>query len=114
MGASALQLLLTVVGVFGSTTAFRFYDRWASRKAKEEAEMRKVERDDQNSVRDDLRERVASLESKLEAEYREKFDLLKAIADLKAEVASLRTKLELLSVPQTAKKEGAPRRKKAR
>ena len=114
MGAQILQLLVTVVGVFGSTAAFRFYDRRAARQAKEEAEMRKGEREDHNAVRDDLRERVASLESKLEAEYREKFDLLKAIADLKAEVASLRTKLELLSLPQPAKKETAPKRKKAR
>lgn len=73
--------------------------------------MRKGERDEHNAVRDDLRERVATLESKLEAEYREKFDLLKAIADLKAEVASLRTKLELLSVPQPAKKKVRTRKK---
>lgn len=114
MGDHLLQLLITVISVLGSTTAFRFYDKRASRKAKEEAEMRKDEREDHNAVRDDLRERVASLESKLEAEYREKFDLLKAIADLKAEVASLRTKLELLSLPQPAKKGTAPKRKKAR
>ncbi len=114
MGEQLLQLLMTVIGVLGSTTAFRFYDRRAARRVKEEADMRKGERDDHNAVRDDLRERVASLESKLEAEYREKFDLLKAIADLKAEVASLRTKLELLSIPQPAKKGAAPKRKKER
>ena len=111
MGEQLLQLLMTVVGVFGSTAAFRFYDRKAARKMKEEADMRKGERDDHNAVRDDLRERVASLENQLEAEHREKVDLLKAIADLKAEVASLRTKLELLALPQPAKKKVRAKRK---
>jgi predicted nuclease with TOPRIM domain len=41
---------------------------------------------------------VTSLEAKLEAEYREKVELLKMMGELKAEVAALRTKLELMTM----------------
>jgi low affinity Fe/Cu permease len=93
-----LQLAVTLVGVFGSTTAWKFWERRLAMKAKEDSEVRKSEREDHVTVRDDLRERVTSLEAKLEAEYREKVDLLKMMADLKAEVAVLRTKLEMMTM----------------
>ena len=94
----ALQVVATVLAVFGSTTAFKFYERWLAQRAKEASEVRRGEREDHVTLRDDLRERVTSLEAKLEAEYREKTELLRMLGDLKAEVASLRTKLELLTM----------------
>lgn len=98
IGQHALQLLATVAAVFGSATAWKFYERWLGQRAKEASEVRRGEREDHVTVRDDLRERVTSLEAKLEAEYREKVELLKMLGDLRAEVASLRTKLELLTM----------------
>ena len=93
-----LQLGATVVAVFGSATAFKFYERWLGQRAKEASEVRRGERDDHVTLRDDLRERVTSLEAKLEAEYREKTELLRMLGDLKAEVAALRTKLEMMTI----------------
>ncbi len=93
-----LQLVATIAAVFGSATAFKFYERWLGQRAKEANEVRRGERDDHVTLRDDLRERVTSLEAKLEAEYREKTELLRMLGDLKAEVAALRTKLELMTM----------------
>lgn len=90
-------VIVTVAGVLGSNTAWRFYDKRAATKAREDSEVRKNAHEDHVTLRDDLRERVASLENKLESEYREKFDLMKSIAELKAQVAELKTKLELMS-----------------
>ncbi len=92
------NLLASFVGVLGSTAAWKFWERRAAARARLDGEMRRGERDDHVTVRDDLRERVASLETKLEAEYREKIELLKVVGDLKAEVAALRTKLDLITV----------------
>jgi hypothetical protein len=98
IGQHALQLLATVAAVFGSATAWKFYERWLGQRAKEASEVRRGEREDHVTLRDDLRERVTSLEAKLEAEYREKVELLKMLGDLRAEVAALRTKLELITM----------------
>lgn len=97
-GQHALQVVATVLAVFGSATAWKFYERWLAQRAKEASEVRRGERDDHVTLRDDLRERVTSLETKLEAEYREKVELLKMLGELKAEVAALRTKLELMTM----------------
>ena len=106
------QVALTLLGVMSSTTAWKFYERRVASKAREDSEVRKNAHDDHVTVRDDLRERVASLETKLEAEYREKVDLLKSLAELKAQVAELKTKLELMSfAPRTR---AAPARKPAK
>lgn len=107
------QVALTLVGVMTSTTAWKFYERRAASKAREDSEVRKNAHDDHVTLRDDLRERVASLETKLEAEYREKVDLLKALAELKAQVAELKTKLELMSfAPRRAASARKPAKKK--
>lgn len=98
LGQHALQLVATAAAVFGSATAWKFYERWLGQRAKEASELRRGERDDHVTLRDDLRERVTSLEAKLEAEYREKVELLKMMGELKAEVAALRTKLELMTM----------------
>ena len=98
-----IPVIVTVAGVLGSNAAWRFYDKRAASKAREDGEMRKNAHEDHVTLRDDLRERVSSLESKLESEYREKVDLLKAIAELKAQVAELKTKLELMSFAPRAR-----------
>ena len=106
-------VIATVAGVLGSNAAWRFYDKRAAVKAREDSEVRKNAHEDHVTLRDDLRERVTTLESKLENEYREKFDLLKSIAELKAQVAELKTKLELMSfAPRARPARAAPKKVK--
>ena len=99
----AFTLLTSLAGVLGSNTAWKFYEKRTASKAREDSEVRKNAHEDHVTLRDDLRDRVSSLENKLESEYREKVDLLKAIAELKAQVAELKTKLELMSFAPRAR-----------
>ena len=64
-----IVVALTTAGtVLGSSAAWRFWERRASDKLKRE----ELERKDDNLFRDDLRERVAALEAKLEKSDKEK------------------------------------------
>jgi predicted RNase H-like nuclease (RuvC/YqgF family) len=76
-------VLITAITVLGSTSAFRYYERRALHK----------ERDDE-FIRHDCKDRISKLEALLEESSREKDDLRNLILKLTAEVAELRTKVE--------------------
>ncbi len=80
------SVLITAVTVLGGTSAFRFYEKRAMRK----------ERDDE-FIRHDCKDRIAKLEALLAQSSREKDEMRKQILDLVSEVASLRTEIKYLT-----------------
>jgi septal ring factor EnvC (AmiA/AmiB activator) len=79
-------LLITVITVLGSTAAFRYYEKRAMHK----------ERDD-DFIRHDCKDRISKLEALLTESAKEKDEMRKQILDLVSEVASLRTEIKYLN-----------------
>ena len=84
------SVLITAITVLGGTTAFRYYEKRAMRK----------ERDDE-FIRHDCKDRIAKLEALLEKSSQEKDEMRQQILDLVAEVASLRTEIKYLTDRRT-------------
>ena len=84
------SVLITAITVLGGTTAFRYYEKRAMRK----------ERDD-DFIRHDCKDRIAKLEALLEKSAQEKDEMRQQILDLVAEVASLRTEIKYLTDKRT-------------
>jgi septal ring factor EnvC (AmiA/AmiB activator) len=80
------SVIITAITLLGGTTAFRFYEKRAMRK----------ERDDE-FIRHDCKDRIAKLEALLEKSSQEKDEMRQQILDLVAEVASLRTEIKYLT-----------------
>ena len=90
------SVLITAITVLGGTTAFRYYEKRAMRK----------ERDDE-FIRHDCKDRIAKLEALLVESSREKEELRKMVLQLTKEVAALSTKVEFFergNTPITAVK----------
>jgi hypothetical protein len=84
------SVVITAITVLGGTTAFRFYEKRAMRK----------ERDDE-FIRHDCKDRITKLEALLERSSREKDEMRQQILDLVSEVASLRTEIKYLTDRRT-------------
>lgn len=80
------SLLIAVISVLGSAAAFRFYEKRAINK----------ERDD-DFIKHDCKDRISKLEALLVESSREKDDLRKMVLDLTKEVAALTVKVEFLT-----------------
>jgi predicted RNase H-like nuclease (RuvC/YqgF family) len=80
------SVLIAVVSVLGSAAAFRFYEKRALNK----------ERDD-DFIRHDCKDRIAKLEALLVQSATEKDDLRKMVLELTKEVAALSVKVEYLT-----------------
>lgn len=78
-------IIITAITVLGSTSAWNFYSKKLEKKREEEQEYKW-----------DCRTRIEKLEYLLQESSREKDDLRKTILDLTEEIASLRTKVEIL------------------
>ena len=76
-------VLLTAVTVLGSAGAWRFYERRALHKER-----------DEDFIRHDCKDRISKLEALLVESAREKDELRKMVLELTREVAALRTKVE--------------------
>jgi hypothetical protein len=87
MNDNIYTVLLTAITVLGGTTAFRFYEKRAMRK----------ERDDE-FIRHDCKDRISKLEALLVASAREKDELRTMVLNLTKEVAALTVKVEFLSI----------------
>jgi phage shock protein A len=77
------SVLITALTVLGGTSAFRYYEKRAMRK----------ERDDE-FIRHDCKDRIAKLETLLENASKEKDELRSMVLELTKEVAALRVKVE--------------------
>ena len=80
------SVLITAITDLSGTSAFRYYEKRAQRK----------ERDDE-FIRHDCKDRIAKLEALLEKSSQEKDEMRQQILDLVAEVASLRTEIKYLT-----------------
>ena len=80
------SVLITAITVLGGTTAFRFYEKRAMRK----------ERDDE-FIRHDCKDRIAKLEALLAQSSKEKDEMRGMILDLTKQVAALTVKVEYLT-----------------
>jgi hypothetical protein len=80
------SVLITAITVLSGTSAFRYYEKRAQRK----------ERDDE-FIRHDCKDRISKLEALLERSSLEKDEMRQQILDLVAEVASLRTEIKYLT-----------------
>ena len=83
-------VLITAMTVLGGTTAFRYYERRAMHREK-----------DEDFIRHDCKDRISKLEALLEESSREKDELRNLILKLTSEVAELRTKVDFLSQENT-------------
>lgn len=79
-------VLLTAVTVLGSAGAWRFYERRAMHKEK-----------DEDFIRHDCKDRISKLEALLESSSREKDELRNMVLALTKEVAALSVKVEFLT-----------------
>ena len=89
-------------GVVGKQ-AWDFYKNKSNLNFKEKDNARKdvkeeklLDRKERNEFKDDLKERVAALEVKLEGALKAKEDLLEQVGELKAKLAKIEVKLEIL------------------
>ena len=78
-------VLITAITVLGSASAWRFYEKRAERK----------ERDD-DFIRHDCRDRIAKLEALLTSSSQEKDSMRTTILELTEKVAQLTVKVEFL------------------
>lgn len=86
------QTIITIVTVLGSAGAWQFYQSRLKLKHQE----RKEDKGEQTLFRDDLRERVAVMEEKLEQAYKEKAATQAKLTEVLQELAEYKVRLEFL------------------
>jgi hypothetical protein len=75
-----------VIGVLGSASAWRFYEKRSMRKER-----------DEEFIRHDCKDRISKLEALLQASSREKDEMRQTILKLTQQVAELTVKVDFLS-----------------
>jgi hypothetical protein len=85
-------IIITAVTVLGSTGAWTYYQN----RLKLKYDSKKEDKTDQNLFRDDLRERVAVLESKLESERAAKEKTTEEVIELRTKLTEYKIRLEFL------------------
>jgi peptidoglycan hydrolase CwlO-like protein len=95
------SVLITAITVLGGTTAFRYYEKRAMRK----------ERDDE-FIRHDCKDRISKLEALLESSSKEKDELRNMVLSLTKEVAALSVKVEFLTKENDKLEKSLPKTKK--
>jgi len=83
--ANIWTVLVTVVTVLGSASAWRFYEKKSMRKER-----------DEEFIRHDCKDRISKLEALLENSSREKDEMRQTILKLTEQVAALAVKVEYL------------------
>jgi hypothetical protein len=83
---SIWTVLITIVGVLGSASAWRFYEKRSMRKER-----------DEEFIRHDCKDRISKLEALLQESSREKDDMRKTILKLTEQVSALTVKVEFLT-----------------
>lgn len=85
-------IIITVVTVLGSTGAWTYYQN----RLKLKYQSQKEDKTDQNLYRDDLRERVAVLEEKLEQERNQKEKTAHELVKVMTQLTEYKVRLEFL------------------
>jgi hypothetical protein len=79
-------VLITLIGVLGGGSAWRYYEKRAIRKER-----------DEEFIRHDCKDRISKLEALLQESSREKDDMRKTILKLTEQVSALSVKVEFLT-----------------
>ena len=83
---SIYTVLITAITVLGGSTAFRFYEKRALHRER-----------DEDFIRHDCKDRISKLEALLEESAKEKDELRSLVLKLTEQVAELRVKVEYLT-----------------
>jgi len=83
------SVLITAITVLGGSAAFRFYEKRAEKKDK-----------DDDFIRHDCKDRISKLEALLEQSSKEKDEMRKQILELSTMVAKLQTQINYLQDKQ--------------
>jgi phage shock protein A len=86
---SIWAVLITLITTLGGASAFRFYEKRALRRER-----------DEDFIRHDCKDRIAKLEMLLEASSKEKDELRDMVLKLTKEVAALSVKVEFFEKHQ--------------
>jgi hypothetical protein len=84
---SIYTVIITAITVLGGSQAFRFYEKRAMHRER-----------DEDFIRHDCKDRISKLEALLEESAKEKDEMRNLILKLTSEVAELRVKVEYLTV----------------
>ena len=84
------SVVITAITVLGGSQAFRYYEKRAMRKEK-----------DEEFIRHDCKDRITKLETLLVESSKEKDELRNLVLKLTAEVAELRVKVEFFESNRT-------------
>jgi peptidoglycan hydrolase CwlO-like protein len=95
------SVLITAITVLGGTGAWRYYEKRALNK----------ERDDE-FIRHDCKDRISKLEGLLEAAGKEKDELRMMVLELTKEVAALSVKVEYLTKENDKLEKALPKTRK--
>lgn len=95
------SVLITAITVLSGTTAFRFYEKRAQRREK-----------DDEFIKHDCKDRISKLEALLEASSKEKDDLRNMVLALTKEVAALSVKVEFLTKENDKLEKSLPKAKR--
>ena len=86
MDNNIISILVTAITVLGGSTAWRYYERRAMHREK-----------DEDFIRHDCKDRISKLEALLERSATEKDELRNMVLGLTKEVAALTVKVEFLT-----------------
>ena len=92
MSESVITIAITLITVLGSAGAWKFYDG----RLNKINDQRKIEREDENLYREDLRNRINNLEQLLIESAKEKSKMVDTIIHLTRQVATLETQVKYL------------------
>ena len=92
MNDNLTSTIITIATVLTSAGAWQFYQNRLKLKHKEKVE----DRSEQTLFRDDLRERVAILEQKLEEAYESKAKTERRLTEVMTQLAEYKVRLEFL------------------
>lgn len=96
------SVLITAITVLGGASAFRYYEKRAQRKER-----------DEEFIRHDCKDRIAKLEILLQESSKEKDELRSMVLALTKEVAALSVKVEFLTKENDKLEKALPKAKKA-
>jgi septal ring factor EnvC (AmiA/AmiB activator) len=95
------SVFITAITVLGGTGAFRYYEKRAMRKEK-----------DEEFIRHDCKDRITKLETLLQESSREKDELRLMVLQLTKEVAALSVKVEYLTKENDKLEKALPKAKR--
>ena len=95
------SVVITAITVLGGTTAFRFYEKRAMRKER-----------DEEFIRHDCKDRITKLETLLVESSKEKDELRSMVLALTKEVAALSVKVEYLTKENDKLEKALPKAKR--